>query len=102
MTRGRRASLADRTTGHTQQRAKPDSVHDSTFQRCVRGLSSWTLDSRPRRGGASYRAPQNVEPSRGGPLVDRQRRQQQHRRSFGRHEQPVATARRHLSWMASA
>ena len=28
------------TNGHTQHRAKADSVHDSTFQRSVRGLSS--------------------------------------------------------------
>src|SRR4026207_329551 len=51
-----------------------------------------TSDSPPRRRGASDRARQNVQPSRGGPLVDRQRRQQQHRRSFGSPEHPVAAA----------
>src|SRR5678815_6045540 len=52
---------------------------------------SWTLGF-VLRCGASYRARQDVQSSRGGPLVDRQRRQQQHRRAFGRHEQPVAAA----------
>jgi len=48
-------------------------------------------DSAQRRCGASDRARQNVQPSRGGSLVDRERRQQQSS-TLPSTEQPVAAA----------
>src|SRR6187200_1970926 len=72
----------------TSQTPKDLSSRSATERSCRQSVA----DAARTLSTASYRARQDVQSSRGGPLVDRQRRQQQHRRAFGRDEQSIATA----------